>query len=404
MRWCGENCTARKRRQQRGVEKMFCGWPLNASTAESCFHDGPDNSGDDVIHLSQLLLFLSAACCLLPASVAAQQKYSLQIEVLTQPLPGVGRHTQQWAIVFQGMGRRARFRGGRNGEKSRLEDSGAGRQKSVKAVGILKADGSLVFLDHQFVTSNLKPVEEWLQRVETYGAAGPPNESPTWGLTKEQYSTVLKDLRELVNAPLNVRTPMELIDSLQLPTGFRVTFTDAGRQRAFPKTAIRRTTDAYRGLSKGSVLAAALTQFGLGFRPKSSPTGGFLIEVDAGSESDNMFPVGWKNTAPITTVAPGLAKSIPVDLQGAPLDKLIQVIAERLEVPYFYSHFALLSNGTDVSALKYSRKPDKLSLFRLMDIIGKKHNLGLSLRTDEAGHLFLWVTTADEYKAFRRRF
>ena len=375
-----------------------------SATTKSYLHCGRDVSGDDVIHLTQLCVFLGAACCLSPTSIVAQQKYSLQIEVLTQPLPGVGRSTQQWAEVFLAMGRRARFRGGRNGEKSRLEDSGSDRQRAVKAVGILNGDGSLTFMDHQFVTTNLKPVEEWLQRLETFGAAGPPNESPTWGLNEEQYSAVLKQLSELVKTPLDVSTPVELIDSLSLPPGYQVTFTDAGRQRAFPRTTIRRTTDSYKGLSKGSVLAAALSQYGLGFRPKSSPAGGFLIEVDAGTESDNLFPVGWKNTAPITTVAPGLAKSVAVDLDGADLDVLIQLIAERLKVPYFYSHFALLSNGTDVSTLKYSRKPDKLSLFRLMDIIGKKNNLSLSLRTDEAGHLFLWVTTADEHKAFRKRF
>ena len=277
-------------------------------------------------------------------------------------------------------------------------------RNAVKAVGILQTDGSLVFPDHRFVTTTLKPVEDWLLRLETYGAAGPPNESPTWGLTEREYMTVVKQLSESVDLPLNVRTPMELIDSLKLPENFQVTFTDAGRQRAFPKNTIARTTDTYKGLSKGSVLAAALTQFGLGFRPKHGKEGGFRIEVDTGMESDNMFPVGWKNTAPITTVAPGLAKSVTVDLEGAELDALIQVIAERLEVPYFYSHFALLSNGTDVSALKYSRKPDRLSLFRLMDIVGKKNDMGLSLRTDEAGRLFLWVTTADEHNAFRRRF
>ena len=377
---------------------------LKAATIESYFHGGSDVSGDDVIQLSRLCVYLIAAWCLFPTSAVAEQKYSLQIEVLTQRLPGVGRYIQQWAEVFLDTGRRARFRGGSNGEKSRLEDSGAAGQRAVKVVGILNADGSLTFMSHRFVTSNLKPVEEWLQRLETFGAAGPPNESPTWGLSEEQYLAVLKHLSETVATPLNVRTPMELIDSLSLPHVFQVTFTEAGRQRASPKTTIRRTTDSYKGLSKGSVLAAALTQFGLGFRPKSSAAGGFLIEVDAGTESDNMFPVGWKNTAPITTVAPGLAKSVSVDLEGADLDVLIQVIAERLKVPYFYSHLALLSNGTDVSALKYSRKPDRLSLFRLMDIIGTKHNLGLSLRTDEAGHLFLWVTTADEHKAFRKRF
>ena len=357
-----------------------------------------------MIHLSQLFFVLTVACCQFPTSVVAQQEYSLQVEVLTQPLPGVGRYTQQWARVFQGMGRRARFRGGKNGENSRLEDSSVRGRNAVKAVGILQTDGSLVFPDHRFVTTNLKPVEDWLLRLETYGAAGPPNESPTWGLTEREYMTVVKQLSESVDLPLNVRTPMELIDSLKLPENFQVTFTDAGRQRAFPKNTIARTTDTYKGLSKGSVLAAALTQFGLGFRPKHGKEGGFRIEVDTGMESDNMFPVGWKNTAPITTVAPGLAKSVTVDLEGAELDALIQVIAERLEVPYFYSHFALLSNGTDVSALKYSRKPDRLSLFRLMDIVGKKHDMGLSLRTDEAGRLFLWVTTADEHNAFRRRF
>ncbi|MEQ9409672.1 MAG: hypothetical protein RIK87_18195 [Fuerstiella sp.] len=338
-----------------------------------------------------------------PRAAGQERSYRLQLEILIQPLPAYQLHAQTWGRVLYGIDRRATFRAGRAGEKPRIENDDAGGRRTVMVVGLMNRDGSLSFGGQTFVSTRPEPLAAWLKQLELYGAEGPPNESATWGLNDDQFTEVLKLLGQPVTEPVRRRSAVDVIDSFELPPKFRVTFTEAARGRLF-RNGEREDSQDYKGLTKGSMLAAALADFGLGFRPKVNDSGGYLIEVDAGNESDNMYPVGWKNTSPITLVVPELAKSIPVDLEDAPLDALIDVIADKLKLPRFYSGFALDVAGKDPTKIKYSRKPDKLTLYNLIDIIGKTYNIGISLRTDEIGNVFLWVTTEEDYKAFRKRF
>ncbi|MGB4737859.1 MAG: hypothetical protein WBH50_06690, partial [Fuerstiella sp.] len=151
-------------------------------------------------------------------------------------------------------------------------------------------------------------------------------------------------------------------------------------------------------------LAIALSQFGLGFRPLANPAGGYFIEIEVGGEGANLYPIGWVNQTPITVAVPALSKSVEVDLVDAELDGLIQLIANKLELRLLYSAAELKAAGRDVSTIKYTRKPGKLSPYSLMRILNQTHKIGMDLRTDEAGTIFLWVTTDDEYKAFKTRF
>ncbi len=338
------------------------------------------------------------------AQAQAPRKYPVQIEVLIQPLPAYRLHTQKWGQVFYEMQRRATFRSGRTGEKTRVEESETGAQESVTAIGIMNRNGSITFRNQTFTITNPKPLIEWLEELEKYGAKGPPNESSTWGLNDKQFADVLKALSQRVTEPVSLTSVEDAIASLDLPNSFRIEFTAAGRQRAIRARANDELAKDFKGLTKGSVLAATLARFGLGFRPKADDGSGFIIEIDAGNESSNLYPVGWQNNEPITLVVPELAKTIPVGLNDVPLDALIADIARKLKLPHFYSTFEIAASGKDVTKIKYSRKPDRITPYELMSIVSKTHHLGLSLRTDEAGNVFLWITTEDDYQAFRKRF
>jgi len=245
----------------------------------------------------------------------------------------------------------------------------------------------------------------WLQTLEEFGAKGPPDESPTWGLSEDQFKAVLNLFAPLVKDPIDLSNAQAAIDSLQLPKTFTVQFTDKAKaRRVLPAAKMGKITVDCKGLSKGTALAVALAQFGLGFRPLENPDGGYLVEVGVGDEADNQYPIGWKPTAPIFNVIPAIGKTIPVDLQDGDLDAIIQLIAEKLEVPYCYAAYPLLIEGKDISKIKYSRKPDKLSIVSLMRIVGQAHDIGLSLRTDEAGSVFLWVTSKANFDAWQERF
>ena len=349
---------------------------------------------------------LVVAGLLVGSPVHAQQSgFPLQIEIITEPQPSFQLNARQWAEAMQKLEQRATFRQGRNGDRTTVEDAEVGRDKVVKIVGILNRDGSITFRGQRFQLNDLEPMKAWLAKLEKYGAAGPPNENPTWGLSEEQYSDLLKLLGKAVDVPVDLSGPMAAVDSLKLPAAFSYRFTDEARKLAFSKAAqIGDETIDFVGLSKGTSLAIALAQFGLGFRALPNPAGGFFIEIDAGGEDSNMYPIGWVNKTPITVAVPALAKSVPVDLVDAQLDGLIELIAQKLTLRHLYSAARLQAEGIDPTVIKYSRKPEKLSPYSLMRNIGNSYKIGMDLRTDEAGTIFLWITTESEYKAFRKRF
>lgn len=377
------------------------------------------------------LLLLCLACCLSPGLVMAQGQnpllsrptqqvpgparttgtdtpFSLEIEILIQPLPSYRINAQRWGRVFQELGYVVRFREGRPGEKTRAEDIvDTGGSRTTRVVGLMEADGRIFMMGQKFQDTAPQAMTELFERLRIWGAAGPPSSSPTWGLTDAQFTVVTQLMSAPVEADVVLQSPIEAIDSLKLPDVFQLRFTEKARERAFLKIEDSSTpTPDLKGISKGTGLAVALAQFGLGFRPLQNPDagGGFVLEVDTGDESSNLWPVGWKTTQPLVTLLPGLYRSISVDVEDVVAGDLIQLLADNLKIPMYQSTAALKAAGLNLSQLRYSRKPDKVSPSRLMLLLGDRFQMGLDVRTDEAGHCFLWVTSRSDFLAWRQRF
>jgi len=206
---------------------------------------------------------------------------------------------------------------------------------------------------------------------------------------------------------IDVHSPMTAVGSAKLSKQFLVRYTPKAQQRiTSPAASVSERKFDSAGISKGSALAAGLAQFGLGFRPKVNPRSGYILEIDVGDEDDNLYPIGWKNTAPLFHLVP-IGNTIEVDLpeeNAAALDDVIALVGEKLKVPHLYSSYQLLKRKKNISAIPYSRKPQKLAIERFMNILGTSHQIGLSLRTDEAGKVFLWITSSSDYESFRKRF
>ena len=114
---------------------------------------------------------IAIALILSQGFATAADTWNVRIEVMFQPTPQARLQSQSWSRVFNQMGRTARFRSGFSGEKTRLEDSTAGRRKSVLAVGLLNRDGTLSFTGRTFRLTQPKPLQEWLDR---------PRVTPHW--------------------------------------------------------------------------------------------------------------------------------------------------------------------------------------------------------------------------------
>ena len=278
------------------------------------------------------------------------------------------------------------------------------RDRSI--IGLMARDGSIDFRGKRFTQSQVEPLKAWLDRLQKFGADGPARESRTWGLSDEQFKKVLLLLADPVTEPIDWRSPIRSIRSMKLPHEFRITYSEEVRPRLLKKPT--QIGDAYpnvEGISKGTALAIVLAQYGMGFRPLSPSADKQLhLEIDNGSEATNLYPVGWKNSSPLPIALPALTKRVAVDVQDLPVENVVRQVADHLKIDALNSSFELRQAGRDPSIIKYTRRPDRISPIALMRVIGNTQKLGLVIRTDEVGRLFLWVTTKEEADAFSQRF
>ena len=157
------------------------------------------------------------------------------------------------------------------------------------------------------------------------------------------------------------------------------------------------------GISRGTALAIVLAQYGLGFRPVLKKAGGYVIEIEPGNESLNLWPVGWKTQESTADVLPVWLKSIPFDVEDADVSSLVQAVAEKLAIPHYTGANALATEKLDMNDITYSRT-GRLSPFGMLRSLSDKFGLGFDVRADEAGKLFLWTTTQKEAASFNQRF
>ena len=332
---------------------------------------------------------------------------TLDLEVLIQSQPSYRIKSQEWGRVFQELGYSVKFREPRAGEAPRVEDRDREGSQATHVVAAMAADGSIRIGNQQFNIEKTEPLTMVLEEIRRHGAKGPPNKSPTWGLTDEQFKEVIQLLGLPVESPVELQSSILAIESMGLPAHMRMKFTAAAaarQQAAANRPESAPETLELQGMTKGSAIAIVLAQYGLGFRPKYVAPGQYDIEIDCGDESNNLWPIGWKPEQSFSEILPAYFRAIPLDVEDVEVDALVSAIAVKIEVPYFSSAYALTAKGLDINALKYTRKDDRISPARLLTAVGDKLDLGFDVRVDEAGKLFLWVTTADDAKSFRHRF
>lgn len=330
---------------------------------------------------------------------------TLDVEVLIQSQPSYRIKSQEWGRVFQELGYSVRFREPRAGEASRIEDLDRDDSLATHVVAAMAADGSIRIGTQKFDIESTKPLTLALEEIQRHGAKGPPDSNPTWGLTDEQFKEVTRLLGVPVENPVELQSSILAVESVGLPVNMRMKFTEAARQQALaqrPESALDNIE--LQGFTKGSAIAIVLAQYGLGFRPRYVSPGHYDMEIVRGNESDNLWPIGWKPEQSFSEILPTYFRAIPLDVEDVEVSALVGAISGKIGVADFSSAYALTAKGLDINTLRYTRKDDRISPSRLLTAVGDKLELGFDVRVDEAGKMFLWVTTADDAKAFRRRF
>jgi hypothetical protein len=328
----------------------------------------------------------------------------LALEVLIQPQARDRIRAQEWGRLLQELGYSPRFRVPAVGEKQRLEEESANGRQRLLAVGGLQADGSIELGGRRFTLSDGPALDQFLKDLRKHGSGGPAAGNPRWGLSDEQFLGFSQLLLEPVEQSLELGSPADTVKRMGLPMELSIIFADEVLQSSLqPRPEGAPEELDLSGVSRGTALAIALSQYGMGFRPVLTKQGNYVIEIRRGGEADNLWPVGWKTLEPIPDVLPAWLKSIPFSIEDADLSSLVEAVSGKLEISAYSSAMALRTAGRSLDELTWSRS-GKLSPFAMLRTVGEKFELGFDVRADEAGRLFLWVTTRQQADAFARRF
>lgn len=339
-----------------------------------------------------------------PESPELDGPYRLEIRVLAGSRAATRVRDRDWSKLFRSAGYRVTIATNDGRDRPGIRYRTRNR-RVVEVIGLLDRSGVLNLGQRRFRLNDTPQLKTFLDDLARYGPEGPTRLRPAWGLSVSQYEEVLKLLAVKSPKEVELSSPESVTQALNLPSAFTVTRTaESHTHSAVSAQDHAVPTIDLRPVSSGTGLAIALAQFGLGFRVMQHPRKGLLLEIDAGDESSNLWPVGWKNQKSVTAILPRMFRRVTVDLPDENVSDVIDRIADLVEIPCFCSYQQLATDGIQFEQIRYSAPVERRSPSRVLRSIAGRHRMGIEPRTDEAGQLFLWCTTAGNQKAWKTRF
>jgi hypothetical protein len=307
---------------------------------------------------------------------------------------GVGIRAQRWTQVFEKLDVTLTIRRGTPRDKVGVTEtkSGGGAVREVHVVGKLDARGRLAFGDRTYTENDADKLAEWLDELREFGGQGTPEKQPVWGLTNQQFKGIHSQLSQPLGEEPKDHTLPEALKLFGFPRELPVQWTQSAEQ-LLEKREGAAVTQSLSGVSRGTALAALLSEQGLAFRPKRLPDGAIVLSIEPASALREAWPVGWTPVQTAPVLAPKLFSYTMINLDEIELDAVLDAAVDFIGMPILVDKAELASREIDFSKIKVSH-PEKrttwgLALRSLLAQAKSKHEL----LVDESGRPFLWVTS-----------
>ncbi len=326
---------------------------------------------------------------------------TVDVELLTDPNGGA-LQAQQWRTQFEQLGIALKVRRPVLNDKPDVSDRVVGTLRYVTAVGQLERSGKIVFPGKAFTFSDAPKLKEWLDELKTYGAQGSPNGKPLWGLTEKQFKVTYDVLTAVLKTSVAGKDLPDAVTAMELPANLPVRWSIAARDYLERRVADGKITAVHdtAGFSKATVLAIALNDQGLGFRPNRTPEGTIelLIEPQV-ADRQELWPVGWPVQQQVTNVLPGMFVMVNVALEKLPADEVLKDVAKATETPIFVDRAEFERRDIDLTKLLVSHPLKKTTWSLALRAMLVPKRINREYWQDEAGRGFVWITATGKPRA-----
>lgn len=346
----------------------------------------------------QVAAVFSFALCV--ASVRAEAP-AIDLEVAADPNAPFGAQ-QTWYRLLNGMNLDSlRLRQARRGEEPSIENTGTEASPRYRLTAIVDPKNHLHLPAGRFTERDQRRLAEYLRKVREDGIEGVTASRGLFGLTEKQFQVVHAELSPRVAITTSGKRPREIVDSIADRLAHRIVIGPASLQQL---DAAEPCAAELEKLSRGTVLAILLRRAGLAFRPQRK-LGEVLYEVVDTKRADGLaarrrqdpgppatWPVGWEPELNPGRTAPDLFEVISAQIDGYTLAEALEAIESRLQVPLILDRHGLHSREIDISHIQVTLSSGRYSYDRILSRILFQARLKGTIRVDERGTPFYWIT------------
>lgn len=325
----------------------------------------------------------------LAAPPAARPRAQLDFELITEKgfaLNGA----QKWHTLFSDLQvGSVRIRSAQPGDRLGLESRGTPTAPAYKVVGQLTASGTLVLPGGKFALTDKARLQAWLNELGDNGIEGVVQKKAAFGLTQAQLQEVNEDLKQAVDFATAGQPPGAVVGRIRAKLRHTLV-PDPALGKIFP--ADMKVAEELQGLSVGTAMAIVLRPAGAVLMPRR-PTGGNVeLLVVSAKDAPEAWPIGYAPEGGARTLLPIMFDYLTIEFDNVPANEALEALQTRLKVPFIYDHNAIAQHQLDVTkpvALPPKRTFYGAALSTLLFKVGLKEEL----RVDEAGKVFLWITS-----------
>ena len=322
--------------------------------------------------------------------------------VLVSDIQGTAMTFQDWGQALAGAGiKNVRFRSATSADKVGIEVEGAAEHPLYIVTGKVLLRDELELPGAKFKRSEVKRIAQWLDDL---AQNGPPDKRPkivAFGLTAAQFEKVIKDLAAPVGFSTAGSARRDVIEKIARKLSFPLRFEDP--LLPSPKTGegpgVRaasgddKVEDELSDLSCGTALACLLRPDGYCLVPQLAGNQIKYSVMKVQSNIKEIWPVGRKPDGPPPEVLPGLFEFLNVNVQNIPAPTVLDAIGKRLKTPVLYDRAALSKYKIDPAKAMVSFPRTRTNYSMALEKMLFPAGLEIEIRVDEAGTVFLWVTS-----------
>jgi len=328
-----------------------------------------------------------------PSETTKRKNTRVTVEILTNT-GAIALAAQRWRPVFENLGCAVRVRPGTSQDKIETREIVRGSLRQVFVVGRIDRKGLIQFEGESFSTRDSARMREWIRELETYGAQGTPSGKPLWGLTKTQYVALFTECAKPLNSEVAGKTLELALAAFESKSQYRFRMplaTEDWIRKSIPGE--KTLHSKVKGMARGTALAIALNEFGLGFRPLRTPDGEIELVAERLDTVSDAWPIGRELIKGRAETAPKMFTFNQLFQDETPLIELLDKVAAVSEVPYHFDYNRIDQQGIDINGARVSHRERKGSWNQLIGSVTYRLKLHSQLLIDESGHPFVWITT-----------